>query len=69
MNDNPDKSHFSCSSSVKISIMIENAQISSSSCEKLQGVFFDTKLTFQSHIENICKKASNKLNVISRITT
>ena len=48
--------------------MIENEQIRNSSCEKLLGVFFDSQLTFQSHTDNICKKASQKLNAISRIT-
>ena len=42
--------------------MIENEQI------RLLGVFFDSKLTFQSHIGNICKKALQKLNAISRVT-
>ena len=51
-----------------ISIMTENEQIRNSSCEKLSGVFFDNKLTFQSHRDNIRKKASEKLGVISRIT-
>ena len=68
MKANPDKCHFICSSSVKTSIMIENEQIRNSSCEKLLGVFFDSKLTFQSHIDNICKKASQKLNARSKIT-
>ena len=68
MKANPDKCHFICSSRVKTSIMIEKKQIRNSSCEKLLGVFFDSKLTFQSHIDNICKKASQKLNAISRIT-
>ena len=49
MKANPDKSHFVCSSSVKTSIMIENEQIRNSSCEKRLGVFFDSKLTFQSY--------------------
>ena len=48
--------------------MIENKQIRNSSCENLLDVFFDSKLTFKSHIDNICKKASTKLNAISRIT-
>ena len=48
--------------------MTEHEQISNSSCEKLLGAFFDSKLTFQPHIGNICKKALQKLNVISRIT-
>ena len=46
----------------------DNHIIRNSSCEKLLGVFFDSKLTFQSHIYNICKKASQKLNAVSRIT-
>ena len=68
MKANPDKCHFICSSNLKTSIMIENRQIHNSTCEKLLGVFFDSKLTFQSHIDNICKKAAHKLNAISRIT-
>ena len=48
--------------------MIENEQISNSSYEKPLGGFFDSKFTFQSHIDNICKKASQKLNAMSRIT-
>ena len=68
MKANPDKYHFICSSNLKTSIMIENRKIHNSTCEKLLGVFFDNKLTFQSHIDNICKKAAHKLNAISRIT-
>ena len=48
--------------------MIEIEQIRNNSCEKLLSVFFDSKLIFQSHIDIICKKASQKLNSISRIT-
>ena len=68
MKVNPNKCHFYCSSSVKTSIMLESKQISNCSCEKRSRVFFDSKLTFQSHIDKICKKASYKLNTISRIT-
>ena len=68
MKANPDKCHLICSSILKTSIMIENRQIHNSTCEKLFGVFCDSKLTFKSHIDNICKKAARKLNVISRIT-
>ena len=53
---NPDKCHFICSSSVKTSIMIENEEIGNSSCEKPLGVFFDSKLTIQSYIDNIITK-------------
>ena len=47
MKANPDKCHFICSANVKTSIMIENEQIENSNCEKLLGVFFDSKLTFK----------------------
>ena len=67
MKASPDNCRFICSSSVKTSILIENEEIRNSSCEKLLGVFFDSKLTFQSHIDNIRKK-SQKLNAISRMT-
>ena len=56
MKANPDKCHFICSFNLKTSIMIENLQIHNSTCEILLGVLFDSKLTFQSHIDNICKK-------------
>ena len=68
MKSNPDKCNFICSSSAKASIMIKNQQISNGFCEKPLGVFFDSRLTFQSHIDNIYKRASHKLNAISRIT-
>ena len=51
MKANPDKCHFICSSSVKASIIIENQKIRNSSYEKLLGVFFDSKLTFQSSVK------------------
>ena len=48
--------------------MIENEKIRNGSCKKLLDVFFNSKLTFQSHRENINKKAPQKLNAISRVT-
>ena len=34
---------------------------------KLLGVKFDYKLTFNAHIDGICKKVGLKLNTLSRI--
>ena len=68
MKANPDKCRFICNPNLKTIIMIENRQIHNSTCEKMLGVFFNSKLTFQSHTVNICKKAAHKLNAISRIT-
>ena len=39
-----------------------------SPCEKLLSVRFDSKLTFDAHINDICKKADLKLNALVRIT-
>ena len=38
-----------------------------SPCEKLLGVRFDSRLTFNDHINNICKKASFILNTLAMI--
>ena len=47
--------------------MLENQIIDNSKCENLLGVKFDYKLTFNAHIDDICKKAGPKLNALSRI--
>ena len=39
-----------------------------SKCEKLLGVNIDTNLTFETHVQSLCKKASQKLNALLRVT-
>ena len=68
MKANPDKCHFICSHVDKASLLVENMEIKSSTHEKLLGVTIDTKLSFNMHIDNMCKKANIKLNALSRIT-
>ena len=36
--------------------------------EKILGITIDNKLTFKSHLKNICKKANQKLIALARIT-
>ena len=36
--------------------------------EKLLGIKIDSKLSFDDHIENMCKKAGAKLNALTRVT-
>ena len=43
-------------------------KIKNSKFEKLLGIKLDSKLNFNSHIHDICQKAGQKLNAISRIT-
>ena len=46
---------------------IGTAQIENSKRQKLLGINIDSKLMFEDHIDRICKKASVKLNALSRI--
>ena len=61
MKSNPDKSHLLVSSCEKIKIDIGDFEIENRKCEKLLGVHFDNRLTFDYHISGLCKKASKKL--------
>ena len=47
---------------------IGTAQIENSKRQKLLGINIDSKLMFEDHIDRICKKASVKLNALSRIS-
>ena len=68
MKTNPDKFRFLCSSNRELSLTIENQIIKNSKFKKLPGIKLDSKLNFNSHIHDICQKAGQKLNAISRIT-
>ena len=68
MKPNPDKCHLLTSSSDKISISVDNYIIKSSKCKKLLGIKIDNGLNFNTHVDEICKKAGQKLNALSRVT-
>ena len=68
MKTNADKCHFICSTHGKVNIIVENQKICNSPCEKLLGVRFNSKVTFDTHINDICTKAGLKLNALARIT-
>ena len=67
MKLNTDKCHVLLNSQGPKTIKIGNLCIKNSSCEKMLGINFDYKLKFTNHIENICKKASQKINALDRI--
>ena len=69
MKSNPEKCNFLFSARKKMSLIVENKEINNSTHEKLLGVIIDSKLSFNTHIDHICKKSSLKLNALSRITT
>ena len=47
--------------------MIENKRVKSRSEVKLLGITIDDKLSFTTHIENLCSRASNHLRALARI--
>ena len=47
---------------------IDNIELENISSEKLLGIIIDSKLNFKEQLEEIIKKASRKVNVLSRIT-
>ena len=51
----------------KINLNINGAEIKGQNSVTLLGVEIDNELNFNNHISNICKKAGNKINAISRI--
>ena len=69
MKANPGKCYFICSIDDKVNTIVENQKICNSPCQKLLGVRLDSNLTFDAHINGICKKADLNLNTLARITS
>ena len=46
---------------------VDGFKIDKSNTQKLLGVKFDKKLTFDDHIFDICKKADRKISVLARV--
>ena len=61
------KSHILFSGNSNVSANIENPDIISEDKNELVGVILDSKLSFEDLINNLCKKASQKLNALVRI--
>ena len=68
MKSNPDKCHLLLSTKEKVAVKINNFRIENSSHEKLLGIHFDNKLTFDLQISDMCKKASRKIYALARVT-
>ena len=64
-----DKCHLLLSTKEKLTANVSDFKIASSNKEKLLGVTIDNHLKFESHIESLCSKASQKLYELSRISS
>ena len=69
MKSNANKCHLLVSTNNTVNIRVENFYTKNSDCEKLLEVNFDHKLTFNIHISDSCKKASEKFHAITKVTS
>ena len=60
-----DKSHLLFFGNVRATIKIDNNYIESEKEQVLLGTTIDSNLNFENHINNICKRASQKLNALA----
>ena len=67
MKANPGKCHLITSSSDEVNVYVKNYNIKKSKCQKLLGIKID-KSNLNNHIDEICEKAGQKLNWLSRRT-
>ena len=65
---NPDKSHLLLSDKEDRIIKIQSDIIQNTNSIKLLGINFDSDLKFNTHVTNICKKASQKVHALARIS-
>ena len=68
MKVNTDKSHLLLSGNASQTSKIDNNLIESENEQVLLVVTIDSNLSFEKHINNLCKKASQKLNPLARIS-
>ena len=68
MQRNSGKCYLILSTNEPAQIQTRQSLIESTNCKKLGGVKIDSKLSFDKHIKTICKKASNKLRALARVT-
>ena len=65
---NATKCHFFLSPYQSATINIDGSIIKSSNLQKLLGVTIDSNFTFEQHINSLCRKSSQKLHALSRIS-
>ena len=69
LKPNPDKWHLLLSETgEEYNINIGNECITNCTCEKILGVYFENKMTFNPHVTKLCKKASQKLHALARVS-
>ena len=68
MKANADKCHLLSSMCNNTTIQICNESATNSKPQKLLGVIIDKELRFNTHVTDLCNKASKKLNALTRVS-
>ena len=66
---NLDKYHVLHCETSETQLIVKDVPISSSCCEKLLGIKINQKVSFEPHVQSLCKKASQKLNALARMAS
>ena len=69
MKINAENCHLLVSTNNTVKIKIRNFEITNSKSEKILGVKFDHKLSFDDYISELWKKASRKIHALSRVAS
>ena len=67
MKANSDKSHLLLSFNESSTLVIHDSFIETNTKEVLLGITIDKDLKFNDHVNNLCKKACQKLNALARL--
>ena len=70
LKPNPDKCHLILSvKNDDLMVQIGNECIFNSAYEKILGVHYDNKLNYETHLSKLCKKASQKLHALAKVSS
>ena len=67
MKPNGDKCYLMVRTEKSVSINIDGSNVTNKKEQELLGKMFDSSLSFEGHIKNLRKKASQKLHALARI--
>ena len=66
---NPKKSHFLSTLNKQVDLNLDDLIIKTNKSQKLLVINIDHLFTFNEHVSKLCKKASQKLHAIARISS
>ena len=68
MKSNDDKCHLFVPNHTDVSVKLNNQTLKGEDSIDLLGIHIDSKLNFNEHVTNLCKKGNQKLHALARIS-